>query len=248
MGSRTAHLTEYLGVPKVPPYRRPGRAQGASSLIHREVEWSTVFVSQACSLLPAPPPAALPPARARAGRPLPTASPCTAASTSRPSRSSWPTSRSSTGIKVAVRSADEATLANQIIQEGSRSPADVFFAENPPALQALDERKLLATVAAADAGARFRARDSSPSGDWVGVSARAAVLAYNTTQRQGRRPADLAARPRHARVEGQGRDRPGRDRLPAADHRDRAPARQGRRAGLAEGHQAATPRSTTTTS
>src|SRR4249919_3844278 len=31
-----------------------------------------------------------------------------------------------TGIHVAVRSADEATLANQIIQEGSRSPADVF--------------------------------------------------------------------------------------------------------------------------
>ena len=54
-----------------------------------------------------------------------------------------------TGIQVEVRSADEATLANQIIQEGSRSPADVFFAENPPALQVLGERKLLATVPAA---------------------------------------------------------------------------------------------------
>src|SRR3954463_8916055 len=41
-------------------------------------------------------------------------------------------------IKVKVRSDDEASLANQLIQEGSASPADVFFAENPPALNVLD--------------------------------------------------------------------------------------------------------------
>ena len=84
-----------------------------------------------------------------------------------------------TGIQVEVRSADEATLANQIIQEGSRSPADVFFAENPPALQVLGERKLLATVPAATLAAVPR-NDSSPAGSWVAVSARSAVLAYNT--------------------------------------------------------------------
>jgi iron(III) transport system substrate-binding protein len=83
-----------------------------------------------------------------------------------------------TGVHVAVRSADEATLANQIIQEGSRSPADVFFAENPPALQALSERKLLAPVPAATLTAVPRG-DSSPAGSWVAVSARAAVLVYN---------------------------------------------------------------------
>ena len=83
-----------------------------------------------------------------------------------------------TGVHVAVRSADEATLANQIIQEGSRSPADVFFAENPPALQALVERKLLAPVPAATLAAVPRG-DSSPAGSWVAVSARAAVLVYN---------------------------------------------------------------------
>jgi iron(III) transport system substrate-binding protein len=86
-----------------------------------------------------------------------------------------------TGIHVAVRSADEATLANQIIQEGSRSPADVFFAENPPALQTLAERNLLAKLPSATLGAVPR-RYSSPSGNWVAVSARAAVLAYNTGQ------------------------------------------------------------------
>jgi iron(III) transport system substrate-binding protein len=84
-----------------------------------------------------------------------------------------------TGIRVAVRSADEATLANQIIQEGARSPADVFFAENPPALEALAERKLLATVPNATLAAVPRSQ-SSPTGSWVGISARAAVLAYNT--------------------------------------------------------------------
>ena len=84
-----------------------------------------------------------------------------------------------TGIEVKVRSADEATLANQIVQEGSSSPADVFFAENPPALQALEERQLLATVPAATL-ARVPRRDSSAKGDWLAVSARAAALVYNT--------------------------------------------------------------------
>ena len=83
-----------------------------------------------------------------------------------------------TGVHVAVRSADESTLANQIIQEGSRSPADVFFAENPPALQALVQRKLLAPVPPATLAAVPRG-DSSPSGSWVAVSARAAALVYN---------------------------------------------------------------------
>ena len=54
--------------------------------------------------------------------------------------------RTQTGIKVQIRSADEATLANQIIQEGSSSPADVFYTENSPALEELGEKGLLAPV------------------------------------------------------------------------------------------------------
>jgi iron(III) transport system substrate-binding protein len=85
------------------------------------------------------------------------------------------------GVHVSVRSADEATLANQIMQEGSRSPADVFFAENPPALQVLSEKGLLAKVPASTLAAVPRAR-SAPSGTWVAISARAAVLVYNTDE------------------------------------------------------------------
>ncbi|MCU1396111.1 MAG: extracellular solute-binding protein family 1 [Ilumatobacteraceae bacterium] len=86
-----------------------------------------------------------------------------------------------TGIKVSVRSDDEATLANQILQEGTDSPADVFFAENPPALNVLDESKILAPVAATTL-AKVATTYSPASGDWVGVSARAVALAFNTDQ------------------------------------------------------------------
>src|SRR5580692_11299821 len=52
-----------------------------------------------------------------------------------------------TGIKVNVRSDDEDVLTAAIEQEGSRTPADVFFTENSNWLAQLDERHLLAHVA-----------------------------------------------------------------------------------------------------
>ena len=87
----------------------------------------------------------------------------------------------STGIKTAVRSGDEATLANQLLQEGSKSPADVFYTENTPALEALREHGLLAAAAPA-ALSSVPARYSSTQGRWVGVSARVSVLVYNTSK------------------------------------------------------------------
>lgn len=86
-----------------------------------------------------------------------------------------------TGITVNLRSADEASLANQILQEGAASPADVFYSENPPALEAVRENHLLAQVDPTTLAA-VPAADSSPQGQWVGVSARAAALAFNTNQ------------------------------------------------------------------
>lgn len=81
-------------------------------------------------------------------------------------------------ISVAVRSDDEDTFDAEIVQEGSRSPADVFYTENSPALEYLQQRGLLAKVDAstlADTPAKY----NSPVGDWVGVSARVSVLIYN---------------------------------------------------------------------
>ena len=51
-----------------------------------------------------------------------------------------------TGIDVAVRSDDEDVLDAEIVAEGSRSPADVVFSENSPALEYLQARGLLAPV------------------------------------------------------------------------------------------------------
>jgi iron(III) transport system substrate-binding protein len=83
-----------------------------------------------------------------------------------------------TGITVHVRNDDEDMLANLIAVQGSHSPADVFYTENSPALEFLQEKGLLAPVAASTL-ARTPAKYNSPAGDWVGVSARVSVLIYN---------------------------------------------------------------------
>jgi iron(III) transport system substrate-binding protein len=84
-----------------------------------------------------------------------------------------------TGVTVKVRNDDEDVLAQQIEQEGSRSPADVFFTENTPPLAALDEKGLLAPVGS-PALTAVPAQYSATDKDWVGVSARVSVLVYNT--------------------------------------------------------------------
>jgi iron(III) transport system substrate-binding protein len=83
-----------------------------------------------------------------------------------------------TGIKVVTVDNDEDVLADQIEQEGSRSPADVFFTENSPPLEALQQKGLLSPVDASTL-AKTPSRFNSPQGDWVGVSARVSVIIYN---------------------------------------------------------------------
>ena len=85
-----------------------------------------------------------------------------------------------TGIHVQVHSGDGPEIANQIIQEGRASPADVFFTENSPEIAVLDEKGLLAPVDPTTL-AEVPSKDSAPDGNWVGVLARENVLAYNTT-------------------------------------------------------------------
>src|SRR5580704_8560146 len=83
-----------------------------------------------------------------------------------------------TGIAVNVRNDDEDTLANLIAVQGSHSPADVFYTENSPALEFLQEKGLLAPVQASTL-ARTPPKYNSAAGDWVAVSARVSVLIYN---------------------------------------------------------------------
>lgn len=92
-----------------------------------------------------------------------------------------------TGIDVTVRNGDEDQLAEQIMQEGSRSPADIFYTENSPALMKLEGQHLLAGVDAATL-ATVPSGVSSPGKDWIGVSARVSALVYNTS---ARKPAQL---------------------------------------------------------
>jgi len=83
-----------------------------------------------------------------------------------------------TGITVNVRNDDEDTLANLIAVQGSHSPADVFYTENSPALEFLQEKGLLAPVQGSTL-AHTPAKYNSQAGDWVAVSARVSVLIYN---------------------------------------------------------------------
>ena len=122
-----------------------------------------------------------------------------------------------TGITVNVRFDDEDVLADQIVTEGTHSPADVFFTENSPPLQYLASKHLLAPVKASTL-AKTPSKYNSPKGMWVGVSARVSVMVYNTVAAQAEPAADLGHAAGRAPVEGQDRHRRRRDRLPA--HRD----------------------------
>ena len=51
-----------------------------------------------------------------------------------------------TGIKVTVRQGSDMQLANQIVQEGDASPADVFLTENSPAMTLVDAAGLFTPV------------------------------------------------------------------------------------------------------
>jgi iron(III) transport system substrate-binding protein len=85
-----------------------------------------------------------------------------------------------TGIKVQVHTGEGPDIASQILQEGSDSPADVFFTENSPELILLDEKGLLAPVDPATL-AEVPAKYSAADGDWLGVLARENVLDFNAS-------------------------------------------------------------------
>src|SRR3954470_710 len=83
-----------------------------------------------------------------------------------------------TGIKVEFRSGDDSELANQIVQEGKASPADVFVTENSPSVQVVADAGLFAPLDK-DTLAQVPDKYRPASGDWTGFAGRSTVLAYN---------------------------------------------------------------------
>ena len=82
-----------------------------------------------------------------------------------------------TGIKVQVRYGSTSEMAATILEEGRNSPADVFFAQDPGGLGAVESLLMpLPESVLNQVPPKFR----SPAGTWVGISGRARVVVYNT--------------------------------------------------------------------
>lgn len=83
-----------------------------------------------------------------------------------------------TGIGIAIRKGSSSQLANQIIEEGDASPADVFYSEETPPLAALAKRALLSRLDEETLG-QVPAAYAAGDGTWVCASLRSRVVAYN---------------------------------------------------------------------
>jgi iron(III) transport system substrate-binding protein len=84
-----------------------------------------------------------------------------------------------TGIDAQVRYAGSAELASTLLEEGEKTPADVFFSQDAGALGALQDERRLARLPASLLG-RVGADYRSKTGDWVGTSGRARVIAFDS--------------------------------------------------------------------
>lgn len=82
-----------------------------------------------------------------------------------------------TGIEAEVRYADDAALLAMLADEGDGSPADVLWAGTPGALSAASERGLLTVLP--DSLRVLPGAHVPASGEWVPVSVRVRVLAYD---------------------------------------------------------------------
>jgi iron(III) transport system substrate-binding protein len=84
-----------------------------------------------------------------------------------------------TGIAIEMRNGSDNELANQLVAEGSGSPADVFLTENSPGMNIVEQAGMFAPVDAATA-AQVPSQFNPSTGNWVGIAARSTVFVYNT--------------------------------------------------------------------
>lgn len=83
-----------------------------------------------------------------------------------------------TGVKVTLRNGDDSELGNQLVQEGSASPADVFLTENSPSMVLVDNANLFAPLDS-DTLKQVPAEYRPAHGRWIGIAARSTVFVYN---------------------------------------------------------------------
>ena len=86
-----------------------------------------------------------------------------------------------TGIEVKLRNGSDFELANQLVQEGSASPADVFLTENSPAMSLVESKGLFTKLDQSTLDL-VPAEYESKTGQWMGFTARSTVLVYNTSK------------------------------------------------------------------
>ena len=86
-----------------------------------------------------------------------------------------------TGIEVAVRYAGSSDLAATILEEGSSSPADLFFAQDPASLGTVALAGLFVELPSSITD-MVPTRFSDTNGQWVGTSGRARVVVYDGTK------------------------------------------------------------------
>jgi len=95
------------------------------------------------------------------------------------------------GLDVELRGGKDLEMANQIVEEGEDSPADVFLTENSPAMSIVDNAGLFAELPEA-ATAPIPEQYVPADHAWTGFLARSTVAMYNTdTMTEADMPASI---------------------------------------------------------
>ena len=95
------------------------------------------------------------------------------------------------GLDVELRSGKDLEMANQIVEEGEDSPADVFLTENSPAMSIVDNAGLFAELPEA-ATATIPEQYVPADRTWTGFLARSTVAMYHTdTMSEADMPASI---------------------------------------------------------
>jgi iron(III) transport system substrate-binding protein len=91
------------------------------------------------------------------------------------------------GFEVKTRYGDSPALAATLTEEGSNSPADLFFAQDAGSLDAVEKKGLLLKLPA-DILAKVPKHYQSANGFWVGTTGRSRVIAYGPKVKRSELP------------------------------------------------------------